>query len=351
MLFEVLEALHIMPEALIRPDGALRDEVLWVHDVAFVEQVEAASAGRPCVNAADFGLGTPDVPIFDGMDEAARALVGGTLTAARLVTSGEAKRVIQLGGGLHHAQRASAAGFCVYNDLAVAIYALRQAGLRVAYLDVDVHHGDGVQALHYDDPDVLTISLHESGRFLYPGTGAIDEVGTGRGRGASVNVPLVPYTEDASYIDAFERVVPYVLAQFGPDVLLVECGADAHYRDPLADLLLTTHAYERLFRRILDLADVHTEGRLILTLGGGYDPDATLRVWTLLYHLAQDLDLPDRLPEAWRATWEQRLGTALTPTLHDVPPEFSIPRRAQIEEENRRTSKAVLEVLAPCWYG
>jgi acetoin utilization protein AcuC len=285
------------------------------------------------------------------MDEAARALCGGTLEGARRIASGAATRVLQMGGGLHHAQRKLASGFCVYNDLSVAIQHLRDAGHRVVYLDIDVHHGDGVQDLHYNDPEVLTLSLHESGRYLFPGTGNVHETGTGAGEGASMNVPLEPFTENDSFLDVFDRTVPYALQQFQPDVLVVQCGADAHFSDPLADLLLTTQAYEALFRQILDLADRYTAGRCLLTLGGGYQPDATVRIWTMLALLAQDRDLPDALPTDWHARWEDALVTNLTPTLHDAPGRtFDVPRRSTIEKQNERVGKRVLEILAPLWY-
>jgi acetoin utilization protein AcuC len=350
MLFELLEAFGCAPEAPITPECATREEVLAVHDAGLVERVGAASRGEAPADARQYGLGTEDVPTFEGMDEAARTLVGGTLMAARLVASGEASAVLQMGGGLHHAQRSTAGGFCVYNDLAVAIWALRQKGLRVAYLDIDVHHGDGVQQLFYDDSEVLTISLHETGRYLYPGTGFVQETGTGAGRGYSLNVPLAPYTEDDSYLEVFERVVPYALERFRPGVLLVQCGADAHFRDPLADLLLTTRAYEQLFTRIMELASEHAEGRLVCTFGGGYDPDATTRIWAMLYLLLQDLDLPEDMPTDWVDRWEDRLDLSMTRTLHDPEMNFSIPRRESIENQNRQTSKGLLERIAPLWY-
>ena len=285
------------------------------------------------------------------MDEAARALAGGTLHGARLIESGEATRVLQLGGGLHHAQRKLASGFCVYNDLSVAIQHLREAGRRVAYLDIDVHHGDGVQDLHYEDPEVITISLHESGRYLFPGTGTVHETGSGAGVGTSVNVPLEPFTENGSFLEAFKRVVPYTLETFMPEVLVVQCGADAHFSDPLADLLLTTQAYEQLFSHIFDLADAHCGGRLLLTLGGGYQPDATVRTWALLTLMATGHALPDALPKAWLDAWTDRLGDELTPTLHDPDNKtFDVPRHDTIVEQNERVSKRVLELLAPLWY-
>jgi hypothetical protein len=196
------------------------------------------------------------------MDEAARWQVGGTLAGARLICAGE-KRVLQLGGGLHHAQRNNASGFCVYNDLAIAIHHLARHGLWVAYLDVDVHHGDGVQQILYEDKRVMTISLHESGQYLFPGTGATHELGAGLGRGLKLNVPLEPFTEGESYLEVFDRVVPAAFEQFKPAVLVVQAGADAHFDDPLADLLLTTRDYEAIFRRVLAVGDSRPEPSLV----------------------------------------------------------------------------------------
>lgn len=350
MLLELLDGLG-HPLDLVTPPVASPEAIREVHDAVFVEQVEACSTGSVSSRASRFGLDTQDVPVFDGMDTAARALCGGTLHGARLIADGTATRVLQMGGGLHHAKRKLASGFCVYNDLSVAIQALRNEGWRVAYLDIDVHHGDGVQELHYDDPEVLTISLHESGRYLFPGTGSVHETGTGTGEGTSLNVPLEPFTETDSFLDAFDRVVPYALQQFQPEILVVQCGADAHYSDPLADLLLTTHAYETLFRHIFDLADAHTDGRCLLTLGGGYQPDATVRIWAMLALMACARPLPDALPNDWHARWEAEMDATLTPTLHDAPGRtFDVPRRATIEQQNEQVSKRVLEILAPLWY-
>ena len=349
MVVSLLDALG-HPIDAVAPPVAPREAVRRVHSERFVKKVEAASGGTAPPQAWDYGLDTGDVPVFDGMDTATRGLVGGTLHGAQLIADGEADRVLQLGGGLHHAHRGRASGFCVYNDLSVAVDALRDEGLRVAYVDVDVHHGDGVQALHYDDPGALTISLHESGRYLFPGSGAAEEIGEGAGEGSALNVPLAPHTETESYLDAFERVVPYALKQFGPDVIVAQCGADAHFRDPLADLLLTSEAYESLFRRLLDLAATHTDGRILCTLGGGYHLDAVARMWTLLALVVQDLELPESIPTAWRERWQDRVSDPLTPTLHDPERSFDVSRRAAIEDQNRQTSTQALELMAPHWY-
>ncbi len=349
MTIDLLEALG-PPLEPVSPPRAKREDVRRVHSERFVNTVEAASDGHPPPNAWDYGLDTGDVPVFEDMDAATRGLVGGTLHGARLIATEEAPRVLQLGGGLHHAHSGRASGFCVYNDLSVAIDALRAQDLRVAYVDIDVHHGDGVQALHYDDPGVLTISLHESGRYLFPGSGNVDEIGEGEGEGTALNVPLAPHTQADSYREVFDRVVPYAFKQFGPDVIVAQCGADAHFRDPLADLLLTSHTYEYLFRTLLSLAEDHTDGRLLCTLGGGYHLDAVVRVWTLLALIMQDRDLPSDLPSAWQDRWRGHLDDDLTPTLHDPAPSFDTDRRSAVEEENRQTSKQVLELLAPHWY-
>ena len=349
MTMDLLEALGHPAEA-VAPPVARRDDVRRVHSESFVETVEAASAGTAPPQAREYGLDTGDVPVFDRMDAAARGLVGGTLHGAELIADDRARRVLQLGGGLHHAREDRASGFCVYNDLSVAIDALRAHDLRVAYVDVDVHHGDGVQFLHYDDPAVLTLSLHETGRALFPGTGGVQEVGRGLGKGFSLNVPLAPFTESGSYLDAFERVVPYALSHFQPDVVVAQCGADAHFNDPLADLLLTTHAYEQIFRRLLALADDHADGRLLCTLGGGYRLDGVSRIWALLALLMQGHDLPEALPKDYRARWDARLDDPLTPTLHDRTRTFEVERRASIEEQNRRASEQAMEQVAAHWH-
>ncbi len=348
MLLGLLEALGRAP-ACAAPAPATREEVLTAHDEAYVAAVEAASDGPARGQGGRFGLGTLDVPVMPHMDFAARTLAGGTLHGARLISEGAARRVLQLGGGLHHAQRAHASGFCVYNDLSMAIRRFEQQKMRVAYIDIDVHHGDGVQALHYADPNALTISLHEAGQYLFPGTGHVHELGEGDGLGFKLNAPLEPSTTGESYLEVFERVVPHALAWFAPDVLVVVCGADAHYRDPLADLLLTTHDFERLFRRLVELADRYAQGRALFTLAGGYDLDASTRIWALLYHVLAEKPLPDALPEDWRAEWSARLGRPLSARLHDAAPDLRPPDHEAIANQNRFSSRRLLEMAVRYW--
>ena len=335
----------------IEPEPATREEILTVHDEGYVRAVEALSAGEPLDDAAALGLGTPDTPVFPGIDLAVRSLVGGTLTGARLVSEGRATRVLQFGGGLHHAHPARASGFCVYNDLAVAIKHLTANGLWVSYIDIDVHHGDGVQAAFYKDDKVQTISLHESGQYLFPGTGAIQELGDGMGRGLKINLPLEPFTDAQSYLEVFEMLVPRAVEAFGPHVLVVQAGADAHFDDPLADLALTTQAYEKLYRRILDLADQFTEGRVLVTLGGGYSLHAAARVWTILYLVMNDLPVPGAIPKAWAAKWAERLGGKTAATLHDADPPYErLPNRDEIAQRNQVVAKRLIDALMPYWF-
>lgn len=345
----LLETLGYSPNP-IQAEPAGRGDILTAHSEAYVTHVEAASTGRHSPSAGQYGIGTVDVPVFTGMDLASRYLVGGTLRAAEMILAGEADMVLQLGGGLHHAQHELASGFCVYNDLSIAIRRFTSRGLRVAYVDIDVHHGDGVQWLHYDDPYVLTISLHESGQYLFPGTGGVHELGEAGGKGFKLNVPLEPETSDASYLEVFERVVPHALSWFQPDVLIVPCGADAHYRDPLADLLLSTRAYETLFSRLIELARRYTKGRALFTLAGGYDLDATARVWAILYLILSGVSVPEEIPAPWLKEWETRLKTSLTPTFHDPPLPFTVSRGESIAMQNRHVSMRLMETAVKYWY-
>ena len=333
------------------PPVATREEIRSIHDEAYVQIVEALSQGEARPDAEAFGLGTPDNPIFPGMDLAARGLVGGTLHGARLLMDGSARHVLQLGGGLHHAQRDRAAGFCLYNDLAVAIQAMVDHGWHVAYLDLDLHHGDGVQNVFYDTDRVLTLSLHESGHYLYPGTGHIQELGSGSARGFSLNVPLEPFTEGEDYLEAFEAVVPRALAWFSPQVLVVQAGADAHFSDPMGDLALTTQTFEALYRRVLDLAQRHAQGRLLVTLGGGYEARMVARVWSILILTMLGLPVPERLPAAWIERWRALLGPEPLTHLHDPVPAFGpLPGREIRSHHNRDTVARLVDAMSRYWF-
>ena len=277
---------------LVEPRPATREELVSFHTATYVEAVELLSAGKS-TDGARFGFSSlGDNPIYEGMYEAALLSTGASVQAAELVADGTVAAAFSPAGGLHHAMAGSASGFCIFNDPVVAINVLRKRGLRVAYVDIDVHHGDGVQAAFYGDADVLTISTHESGRWLFPGTGHARETGEGAGTGYSVNLPLFPYTDDDVFLEAFDAVVPPLVKAFAPDVLATQLGVDTHVSDPLAHLGLTTNGYVAAIERFAAL------GYPWLAFGGGgYDLDAVARSWTLAYGVMCGQAWPDELPE------------------------------------------------------
>ncbi len=348
----LLAAGALEPAEVVPPRPVTDEDLLTVHDERYVAMVKAASSpSRPAdAQLQRHGLATADNPAFPRMHELVRGVVAATVTAVELVASGEALRAASLAGGLHHALRDRASGFCVYNDLAVAIRrAVDRHGLRVAYVDVDAHHGDGVQWLFYDEPRVLTVSVHESGRYLFPGTGFTYETGNGDGRGSAVNVPLEPFTDDDSFLECFDAVVPRALRRFAPDLIVVQAGADMHHRDPLADLALTLHGMRGAYERLVSLAEELTGGRMVLTGGGGYDAYRTVpRAWALAWAALAGRALPHEVPAAWRAEWGERLGVALPETFADDPPEPS-PRAAAIASRNRSVAERLMKQLEEIW--
>src|SRR5215471_5892537 len=278
---------------VVAPRQATDQEIGLCHSARYIELVrrlsEGASVDREAVGA---GFGSPDNPVAPGMHDACATVVGASLVAAEAVHSGATLHAFTPAGGLHHAMRDRASGFCVYNDVAVAVAWLRAQGHRVAYVDVDVHHGDGTQALFYADPDVLTISLHESGRYLFPGTGFPDETGVGAARGTSANLPLAPYTWDDPWLAAFDATVPALLRAFRPTVLVTQDGCDTHALDPLAHLLGSTAIWPHVGRRFHELAHELCGGRWVATGGGGYAVrEVVPRAWTLLF--AEMVERPD----------------------------------------------------------
>ncbi len=288
---------------LLAPAAAERADLLRIHTPAYIDAVEHAVAPEGAPLAPPYGLGSPDNPVFPGMHQAASVIVGGTLAAARAIAQGRSNRAVSIGGGMHHAMADSAAGFCVYNDAAVAISWLLDHGFdRIAYLDVDVHHGDGVQRAFYGDPRVLTISLHQHPATLWPNTGWPEETGVGAAEGSSINLPLLPGTRDAQWLRGFHAVVPGAVAAFRPQIVVSQCGVDTHREDPLADLELTVDGQRAAFRAMRDLADEHAEGRWLAVGGGGYGLVRVVpRAWTHLLATALDRTIaPDTaIPQDW----------------------------------------------------
>ena len=339
-----------IPIEIIAPDEATVKEVESIHDSSYVRAVEKLSLGEEVENYQKFGLGTQDNPIITGMAEGARFHVGGTLTAARMLLRDEEQKIFQFGGGLHHAQKNMASGFCIYNDLAVAIEEMKNQGWHVAYLDLDVHHGDGVQNIFNSTSEVMTISIHESGEFLYPGSGWVHETGTGMGKALKLNIPLEPFTEGESYLEAISKVVEPALAWFKPDALVVQAGADTHFSDPLADIMLTTFDFENLYREVNRISDLHCNGRALYTFGGGYSLTATPRIWAILFFVINKIQIPESIPNEWITKWEEKLKINLPKRMHDFLPAYDeIPRREEISNINKDTYQHLLDLVIGDW--
>jgi acetoin utilization protein AcuC len=352
LTWSLIRAMHLVGDErrpVVAPRDGTEDEILTVHDPAYVEAVKSVSRDPTTPVDPRFGLGTDDVPVVRAMHEMARAVVGSTLTAAELVSSGRATRALALAGGLHHAHAAAASGFCVYNDLAIAIRWLQRAhGFRVLYIDYDAHHGDGVQNIFYADPDVLTFSIHESGLYLFPASGFVDEVGEGDGHGYSANIPLEAQTGDASFLAAFDAVVPELAAAFEPDVLVVQTGCDAHALDPLTHLQCTTNLFEQLTSRVVELADRHCQGRVIATGGGGYAIHHVVpRAWTLTWATLCGDKADDDVPAPWLDQVRQEAGPDVPSTLRDPAGAISVPPQVEIERTNQLTVGALKRRLLP----
>jgi acetoin utilization protein AcuC len=321
---ELIAAYGILDDDRVREVPArvaADEELLLVHTERYLDAVKTAGSGEPS-EAWMFGFGPGDNPIFPNMHEASARVVGASLVAAEAVVSGSAEHAFNPAGGLHHAMPERASGFCVYDDPAVAIAWMLEQGInRVAYVDVDVHHGDGPQAIFYDDPRVLTISLHESGRYLFPGTGFVDERGKGEAEGTVVNVPLPPYTSDEPWLEAFSRIVPPFVKEFGPDVLVTQLGCDTHHSDPLAHLSLSTHAYRETAKAFHELAHELTGGRWVATGGGGYQWARVVpRAWTIYFAEMAGVEIPDSIPDSWLAVASEHAGGDVPERLSEDPP-------------------------------
>ncbi|MFI5983842.1 acetoin utilization protein AcuC [Streptomyces sp. NPDC051555] len=300
----LVRAFGLDREVEVRAGKAAGDSTLrLVHREDYVAAVREVSAD-PGVADGSYGLGTVDDPAFHGMHQASALIAGQSVAAAEAIWRGEAAHAVNFAGGLHHAMPGGAAGFCVYNDAALAIARLLELGAeRVAYVDVDVHHGDGVQAAFWDDPRVLTISLHEHPRTLFPQTGWPEETGGPAAEGSAVNIALPAGTGDEGWLRAFHAVVPELLADFRPQVLVTQHGADTHFEDPLAHLAVSLDAQRAVQEACHELAHAHADGRWLALGGGGYAiVDVVPRSWTHLVAIAahRPLDPESAVPASWR---------------------------------------------------
>ncbi len=331
MVYRLLGAYGVLaPEGPIEwktPVPATQEEILRVHTPDFVAMVMRAGTGYRGPDLKRYGLSDGDTPAFNSMYEAAALYAGGTVEAARLLLTGNYDYAFNVAGGLHHAHPDHASGFCTFNDLAMGALTLRDGGLqRVVYIDIDAHHGDGVQACFYDDPETMTISLHESGQFLFPGTGFAEEVGNGAAAGTSLNIPYYPYTLDDVWHNAFDAVIPDALARFKPDAVIFQFGADAHWEDPLAHLLITSEGWMRMVDKLFRL----TQGLpAIVTGGGGYNIKTVARLWTMVAARCAEIELPDQVPASYAAQYDIHY-------LHDR-------ETPQVEESVQRDARAYVE--------
>ena len=267
-------------------------DLLLYHSRDYLEVLKSANSGLEIAGGERYGIGFGDNPVFEGVFDWSRLVTGASLQAAELVDSGEVATAFNISGGLHHALVSRASGFCYINDPVIAISSLLKRGRRVAYIDIDAHHGDGVQEAFYRTDKVLTISLHESGRYLFPGTGFESEKGEGKGEGYSVNVPLPPSCDDELFVYAFNEIVPPLIERFGPDIVVSQLGVDSFLTDPLAHLNYTTNGFCEVVRKIQELSP-----RWIALGGGGYEITNVAKAWTLAWAIMNTVDLPDELPE------------------------------------------------------
>ncbi len=276
---------------IIEAKPAAEEDLLLYHTKDYIEVLKSANRGLDIPGEERYGLGFEDNPVFEGVFEWSRLVAGASLQAAELVDSGEVRTAFNISGGLHHALASSASGFCYINDPVVLISRLLGKGRRVAYIDIDAHHADGVQEAFYLTDQVLTISLHESGRYLFPGTGFGSETGEGKGRGYAVNVPMPPYSDDELFIYAFNEVVPPLVEQFRPDIIVGQLGVDSFLTDPLTHLNYTTKGFCEVVRKMKKLSP-----KWIALGGGGYEITNVARAWTLAWAIMNDVEPPDELP-------------------------------------------------------
>ncbi|MHA1583723.1 MAG: acetoin utilization protein AcuC [Promethearchaeota archaeon] len=289
---------------LLTPRMATKEEVLRVHTQDYLQKLQELSGSKkPNYKVySEFGLGPGDNPIFPGMYDAAMKVCGATITAADYILKENHCRSFNITGGLHHAHPGMASGFCLLNDIAVGIeYLLHERpDLKIMYIDYDAHHGDGVQKIFYDRPEVLTLSFHQNGKTIFPGTGFMNENGRGAGEGYSLNVPIPPGLIDTIFIETLEEIVPKVMAAYEPDIIVSQNGVDMHFSDPIANIGLSTEGLEKTFKHINRYVEKYsTLNKMLAVGGGGYDIGVVGRVWTMDLAALMGVDIGEPLPDEW----------------------------------------------------
>jgi acetoin utilization protein AcuC len=297
LTYDLITACHLLASPdprVVEPPLARTEDLLTYHTKDYIEILRAADSGEYVAGAEAYGLGPGDNPVFPGVFNWSRLIAGASLKAADLVDSNEAAIAFNIAGGLHHAHASQASGFCYINDPVLVIKFLVNRGRKVAYIDVDAHHADGVQEAFYGTDKVLTISLHETGQALFPGSGFEHEIGDGVGKGYSVNIPLPPETGDELFVHAFTEIIPQLVASFKPDIVVSQLGVDTFWSDPLAHLNITTNGFCRVVRMIKSMAS-----KWVALGGGGYDIANVARAWTLAWAIMNDIDAPEEIPETF----------------------------------------------------
>jgi acetoin utilization protein AcuC len=323
---------------ICQPRKATEQEALTFHNAGYLEALRLADSGLWVPNQFSHGLGTTDNPVFPGVYDWGMLVAGASIDGAKHVLSGDASIAFNMSGGLHHAMPARASGFCHINDVVLAINALLEAGKRVVYVDVDAHHGDGVQYAFYKTNRVLTISSHQDGHTIFPGTGFTDEIGQEEGRGYSINIPLPPGSRDDIYQLVFDRVIFPAIDAFSPDVIVTQLGADALLNDRVASLGMSLRMFESYVKKVRKL------NKPWLALGGGgYAIENVVRAWTLAWAQMNDTDLPDEIPSLWQ-TEASVYGVYVSSLRGDEPDEQSTNRAF---EAANRTIEALTKNVIP----
>lgn len=293
------------------PIPASKEDLLTFHSPEYINAVEKLNDGKLTKDAIRFNLGPGDNPIYKNIFDASLLSTGGSLVAAKMLESGKVDRAFNISGGLHHAMPGYAYGFCVFNDPVIAINHFLTKGLKVAYVDIDCHHGDGVQLAFYDTDAVLTISMHESGQYLFPGTGWVEELGTGKGRGYSVNLPLHPYTTAEIIVWAFNQTVLPLIDKFNPDILVTQLGIDSHFNDPITHLNQTTQGFESILKEF-----ANSSYPWLAVGGGGYDTMAVARCWSLAFAVMSKQNISNKIPDQYSDMYSvDNLYDVQTPSL------------------------------------
>lgn len=307
LTYSLMEKLGLFENSLLEitePKVASREEIERVHTVEYVDIVKRLSQNPEDSNIKPYayGLGPGDNPVFKGMYDASALVCGASILAAEMVwNENEIAMAFNPAGGLHHALKDKASGFCIFNDIAVAIKHLKamRKDIRIAYLDIDCHHGDGVQWIFYDDPDVLTISFHETGKYLFPGTGNTNEIGEGRGKGYSLNFPLLPGTNNKMFLKLFRYCVPRILEAYSPDILVTQLGVDMHYNDPLTQMGLSISVYRDIAQTMKSCSRDYCQNKWVAIGGGGYLMTVVPRAWSIFLAKMLEIELKNELPQSW----------------------------------------------------